>query len=118
MNKIVIESNDTSEPIDIDDEFVLDDEIPTDIQIHILGQEASDFLIDDDMDYTDDFDFDLDEPSELSESDVDDLSQDQLSKDIHERMLKVRSEATGKVPPTVISISQPSTNTPIKVSHI
>ena len=64
MNKIVIESNDTSEPIDIDDEFVLDDEIPTDIQIHILGQEASDFLIDDDMDYTDDFDFDLDEPSE------------------------------------------------------
>ena len=66
MNKIVIGSNDTSEPIDIDDEFVLNDEIRTDIQIHILGQEASDFLIDDDLEYTDDFDFDLDEPSEPS----------------------------------------------------
>ena len=82
--------------------------------------------IDDDLDDTDDFDFDLDEPSEPSESDDDNLSQDQLNKDmqtyIHERMLKVRSEASGKVPPTEISISQSSTktqtSTSIKVSHI
>ena len=93
---------------------------PPDIELNIKLPTNDHDL--DDTDTDDDFDFDLDEPSELSESDADDLSQDQLSKDIHERMLKVRSEATGKVPPTVISISQPSTNTqtstPIKVSHI
>ena len=63
MKKIVIDSNDTSGPLDIMDEFY-EDEIPTDIQIHIVGQEASDFPIDDDFDEIDDFDFDLDEPSE------------------------------------------------------
>ena len=63
MKKVVIESNDTSEPMEITDEFYLD-EIPSDLHIHIVGQEASSFPIDDDFDDMDDFDFDLDEASE------------------------------------------------------
>ena len=63
MKKVMIESNDTSEPMEITDEFYLD-EIPSDLNIHIVGQEASSFPIDDDLDDMDDFDFDLDEPSE------------------------------------------------------
>jgi hypothetical protein len=59
----MIESNDTSEPMEITDEFYLD-EIPSDLHIHIVGQEASSFPIDDDFDDMDDFDFDLDEASE------------------------------------------------------